>query len=150
MTETPAERPADRSPTRPPSRADAPAPPTARSRRNGLGTAALVVGVVALVLAVLLLFAPLAAVLGVLAVGFGIVGLLRANRGVATNRGQAVAGLVTGALALVIGLAITVGIGTFYATHVTDFDRFGRCMGNASGAAARQACVEQLSRDLGD
>jgi membrane-bound ClpP family serine protease len=115
-----------------------------------MGTAALVLGVVALVLAALLLFAPLGGLLGLLAVLFGIVGIVRANRGVADNRGQAVAGLVTGALALLIGIVLTVSIGTFFATHVTDFDRFGRCMDNASSTQARRTCADQLSTDLGD
>jgi hypothetical protein len=59
-----------------------------------------------------------------------------------------VAGLVTGALALVIGLFFAVGIGTFFATNVNDFRQFGGCMDNARNAQARQACAEQLSRDL--
>ena len=46
-----------------------------------MGTAALVVGVVALVLVVLILFAPLGAFLGLAALVLGIVGLVRANRG---------------------------------------------------------------------
>jgi hypothetical protein len=50
------------------------------SSRNGMGTAALVVGVVALVLALLLIFFPIAFVLGILAVIFGIVGIRRVDR----------------------------------------------------------------------
>jgi hypothetical protein len=45
------------------------------------------------------------------AVILGIQGIVRVNRGQADNRGHAVAGLVTGALALVIGLFFAVGIG---------------------------------------
>jgi Na+/H+ antiporter NhaD/arsenite permease-like protein len=113
-----------------------------------LGTAALVVGVVALVLAVLILFSPLGVLLGAVAVILGIVGIVRVNRGEADNRGQAVAGLVTGGLALVIGLFLAVSIGTFFATNVNDFRQFGRCMDKATSDQARQACGEQLSRDL--
>jgi membrane-bound ClpP family serine protease len=122
--------------------------PAARGRRNGIGTAALVIGVVALVLVVLLLFSPLGALLGLVAVLLGIFGLVRANRGEADNRGQAVAGLVTGAIALLLGIFFTISIGTWFATHVTDFDRFGRCMDNAGGQAAREQCARELSRDL--
>jgi len=96
-SEIPGERPSDFSQQRPPDGAGYGAAPTARPRRNGMGTAALVVGVVALVLVVLILFAPLGAFLGLVALVLGIVGLVRANRGQADNRGQAVAGLVTGA-----------------------------------------------------
>jgi hypothetical protein len=122
--------------------------PAATGRRNGMGTTALVVGVVALVLVVLLLFSPLGAFLGLLAVLFGILGLVRANRGEADNRGQAVAGLVTGGIALLVGIFFTISIGTWFATHVNDFNRFGRCMDKAVGADAREQCARQLSTEL--
>ena len=122
--------------------------PPATGRRNGMGTAALVLGVVALVLVLLLLFSPLGAFLGLLAVLFGILRLMRANRGEADNRGQAVAGLVTGAIALLAGIFLTISVGTWFATHVNDFRRFGSCMDKAGGQAAREQCARELSREL--
>lgn len=122
--------------------------PATTGRRNGMGTTALVLGVVALVLVLLLLFSPLGALLGLLAVLFGILGLIRANRGEADNRGQAVAGLVTGGLALLFGILFTISVGTWFATHVNDFRRFGNCMDKATGQAAHEACARQLSNDL--
>jgi len=113
-----------------------------------MGTAALVLGVVALVLVILLLFSPLGAFLGLLAILFGILGLIRANRGEADNRGQAVAGLITGAVALLFGILFTISVGTWFATHVNDFRNFGNCMDNATGSAAREQCARQLSNDL--
>jgi membrane-bound ClpP family serine protease len=147
MTDTPADRPPDPTQPGPPAAGYGSYPP-ARPRRNGIGTAALVLGILGLVLVVLIFFAPLGAVLGLLAVAFGVVGIIRANRGEADNRGQAVAGLVTGAAALVIGLFLAIGIGTFFAANVNDFRKFGRCMDDARGDAAREACARQLSRDL--
>ncbi|HZB57699.1 MAG TPA: DUF4190 domain-containing protein, partial [Actinomycetota bacterium] len=96
----------------------------------------------------LLLFSPLGAFLGLLAVLFGILGLMRANRGEADNRGQAVAGLVTGGIALLVGVFLTISIGTWFATHVNDFNDFGRCMEDAVGSAAREECANQLGREL--
>ncbi len=122
--------------------------PATRTRRNGMGTTALVLGVVALTLVLLLLFSPLGAFLGLLAVLFGILGLMRANRGEADNRGQAVAGLVTGGIALLVGVFLTISIGTWFATHVNDFNDFGRCMEDAVGSAAREECANQLGREL--
>jgi membrane-bound ClpP family serine protease len=122
--------------------------PAAGGRRNGIGVAALVFGVVALVLVILLLFSPLGALLGLIAVVLGIIGLVRANRGEADNRGQAVTGLVTGGLALLLGIVFTISIGTWFATHVNDFQRFGNCMDNAVGDAAREQCARELSRNL--
>jgi hypothetical protein len=122
--------------------------PAARPRRNGMGVTALVLGVVGLTLVLLLLFSPLGAFLGLLAVLFGILGLMRANRGEADNRGQAVAGLVTGGIALLVGVFLTISIGTWFATHVNDFNNFGRCMEDAVGSAAREECANQLGREL--
>ena len=148
MTDTPADRPPDPTQPTPPAGTGYGGYPTARPRRNGIGTAALVLGILALVLVVLILFAPVGALLGLLAVIFGIVGLVRAGRGEADNRGQAVAGLVTGAAALVIGLFLAIGIGTFFAANINEFRQFGRCMEDARGDQAREACAQQLSRDL--
>jgi membrane-bound ClpP family serine protease len=137
-------------PPPPPPPAQGPTGYPAGRPRNGMGTAALVLGIVALVLTVLILFAPLGVLLGILAVVFGAVGLARVNQRVADNRGQAVAGLVTGAIALLIGIVLTVSVGTFFSTHVNDFRKFGRCMDDATTDQARRACAEQLSTDLGD
>ena len=150
MTDTPADRP-----PYPPPPGQGPAGsyqaggyPAAPSRRNGMGTTALVIGVVALTQVLLLLFSPLGAFLGLVAVLFGVLGLMRANRGEADNRGQAVAGLVTGAIALLLGIFFTISIGTWFATHVNDFRRFGNCMDQANTPAAREQCGRQLSTDL--
>src|SRR5215212_3669926 len=124
-SEIPGDRPSDFSQSRPPDGAGYGAAPTARPRRNGMGTAALVVGVVALVLVVLILFAPLGAFLGLVALV-----------------------LVTGALALVVGLFLAASIGAFFATNVNDFRQFGRCLDGARGDQAREACAERLERNL--
>ncbi len=150
MTDTPSDRPPyPPQPGQGPAGSHpAPGHPAARARRNGMGTAALVIGVVALTLVLLLLFSPLGAFLGLVAVLLGILGLMRANRGEADNRGQAVAGLVTGGIALLVGIFLTISIGTFFATHVNDFNNFGRCMDGAVGAAAREQCARELSGQL--
>src|ERR1700722_4273019 len=87
---------------------DSPAPVTtygtpATGVRNGVGTAALVLGILAIVLSWTVLGGI---VLGVLAVIFGIVGRGRANRGEATNRGSATAGIVTGVIGVVLAGAL--------------------------------------------
>lgn len=113
-------------------------------RRNGVGTAALVVGVVSLVLSVLVIFAPLGAVLGVAATILGIFGMLRANRRLADNAGQALAGLVTGLIAVVIGGALTISVGTALARHAPELTTFGSCVDDATTAQARETCVQNL------
>jgi hypothetical protein len=119
-------------------------PPPGRLR-NGSGTAALVIGVLSLVLAILVIFAPLGAVLGVVGAIFGVIGLTRVNHGLADNRGQAIGGLVTSVAGLLIGIAITVSVGSFLATHWNDLRTFGRCLDGASSNEARDACARQFA-----
>ena len=78
--------------------------------RNGAGTSSLVLGIVGLVFAVL--FFPLGFVLAVIGLVLGLVGLNRAKRGMATNRGVAVAGTALAILALVvcIGWGVVIGV----------------------------------------
>jgi hypothetical protein len=49
---------------------------------------------------------------------------------------------------LVIGLFFAVSIGAFFATNINDFRQFGRCLDGARGDQAREACAEQLGRNL--
>ncbi len=86
-------------------------PPGYPLPRNGLGTASLVLGIIAVVLCWTVWAA---AILGVLAICFGAVGLGKANRGEATNPGSAKAGLVLGIVAIaLLVLLIIVGLSVF-------------------------------------
>lgn len=69
---------------------------------NGPGTAAMVLGIVS---AAGFCLWPAAIVVGVLAVIFGAVGRAKAARGEATNGGQALAGLICGAVGTVLAIA---------------------------------------------
>lgn len=70
---------------------------------NGMGTAGLVLGIIS---AVIFCLWPVAIVVGVLAVIFGGIGMGKARRGEATNRGQALAGVICGAAGLVLSLVM--------------------------------------------
>lgn len=72
---------------------------------NGMGVAALVLGIVS---AALFCLWPLAIVLGILAIIFGAIARGRARRGEATNPGQALAGIICGAAGIVLGGALLV------------------------------------------
>ncbi|MEU4168192.1 DUF4190 domain-containing protein [Streptomyces sp. NPDC026665] len=85
---------------------------------NGLGTAGLVLGIIA---AVLFIVWPLAIVLGVLAVIFGLIGGAKARRGEATNPGQALAGVICGAVGLVLAVVVLVLV----IVNASDEDRRG-------------------------
>ncbi|MDQ1683831.1 MAG: hypothetical protein QOC82_568 [Frankiaceae bacterium] len=85
-------------------------------QQNGLGTAAMVLGIIGLVLFFTVF---IGIVCGVLAIIFGIIGRNRARLGQASNHGQATAGLVTGIIAVVfsIGLILLVTQG-HYCAHI--------------------------------
>ncbi|MEU1125584.1 DUF4190 domain-containing protein, partial [Streptomyces sp. NPDC005899] len=72
---------------------------------NGLGVAALVLGIIAVVGFCMWGFGI---ILGILALIFGIIGRGRAKRGEANNGGMALAGIILGSVAIVIS-AITLG-----------------------------------------
>ena len=89
-----------------------PAPPTVRPT-NGMAVAALVLGILSLVL-FFTVVPPF--ILGALAVIFGVLGLSKANQG-APHKGLAIAGLVCGAVGIVaaiafIALVVTTGDAT--------------------------------------
>ncbi|MGW8064417.1 DUF4190 domain-containing protein [Streptomyces ziwulingensis] len=74
--------------------------------QNGMGTAAMVLGILACCL--FCLYGVVSLVLGVLAVVFGIKGRRRAEEGLASNHGQAQAGFVMGIVGIVLGIAVIV------------------------------------------
>ncbi|MFB7458859.1 DUF4190 domain-containing protein [Streptomyces sp. NPDC056188] len=86
--------------------------------QNGMGTAAMVLGILSCVM--FCVYGIFSVVLGVLAVVFGVKGRRKADRGEANNRGQAQAGLITGIIGIVLGLATIalVILGVVYVNNV--------------------------------
>ncbi|MEV0240073.1 DUF4190 domain-containing protein [Streptomyces sp. NPDC050674] len=74
--------------------------------QNGLGIAAMVLGIVSC--ALFCLYGVVSLVTGILAVIFGIKGRKRAEAGVATNHGQAQAGLIMGIIGIILGITVIV------------------------------------------
>ena len=109
--------------------------------RNGLGITALVLGVVGL----LSFWSVLGGIVfGVAAVIIGIVARGRVKRGEANNGGIAVAGIVLGAVAVVVSLAfIAVWAGVFREVGGTDYLD---CVSRAgSDQQALDGCIDQLT-----
>ena len=69
--------------------------------QNGLGTSAMILGIIGLVFVWL---PGLNLTLGILATIFGAVGLNRTQKGTASNKGMAVAGLSLGIATIILGL----------------------------------------------
>jgi hypothetical protein len=104
-------------------------PPTAR---NGFGTAAMVLGIVGAVLGIACFGAVLGLPLGIAAIIFGIIGLRLANRGEATNRSQALTGLILGIVSTLVSAAMI----AFFVTGIMTgfFDGLDEGSGSTIGA----------------
>ena len=92
------------------------APPPA----NGMGTAAMVLGILSLCL--FCLYGVAGIVLGTLAVIFGVLGRKRVTRGEANNGGQALAGIITGAIGILIGAVFIAFFVWVFAAHSEEFE----------------------------
>lgn len=88
--------------------------------KNGLGIAALVLGILSIPLGIF--FFPVGILLALLAIIFAFVGMGRAKKGRATNRGLAIAGLITGLIGLVVGILIAV---VYVNAYIDCSDRLG-------------------------
>ncbi|MCS0636530.1 DUF4190 domain-containing protein [Streptomyces sp. LP05-1] len=93
-----------------------PAGPVPPKPQNGLGTAALTLGVIGVVLGMLVVLFWLSWLPALLALIFGIIGMVLARGGRATNRAVAITGAVLG----VVGLLMSAGGGVLTFTTVAD------------------------------
>jgi Domain of unknown function (DUF4190) len=121
-------------------------PPQAVAPRNGLGIASLVLAVIGL-LSVATVFAPIA--LGIVAVIFGLIGHARAKRGGANNGGVAIAGIVLGGLAIVVGFAF-IAIWTTVWKDVRGGDYIDCTQKAGSNHVLQQQCADQFRRSVQD
>ncbi|SDJ47627.1 hypothetical protein [Streptomyces indicus] len=110
---------------------------------NGMGIAALVLGVAA---ALLFWTVIGGVVLGLLAVIFGIIGARRARGGRAPYRGLSIAGAVLGALGAIASVVIIV-IGASI-LNSDEFKSFEDCVRQADSQSERDACERDFERDV--
>jgi hypothetical protein len=104
--------------------------------RNGLGVAALVLGIIAILSSWTVVGGIL---LGIGAIVCGLLGRGRAKRNEANNGGLALAGLVTGAIGLIIGIVMIAVYVAF--AHSDQVQNLQDCLNNAQGdSAAIQQC----------
>ena len=112
--------------------------------RNGLGIAALVLGILGLLTSIFVV----GGVLGLVAIVLGVMGLGRVKRGEATNRGMAIAGIVLGALAVLLAALVGFGLATFL--NSDEFSSVRECLTEAGDdQAAIEACGEQFETEVG-
>jgi Domain of unknown function (DUF4190) len=111
--------------------------------KNGLGTAALVIAIIGLVLCVTVIGGI---VLGIVALVLGILAYGRVKRGEANNGGVAIAGIVLGALAVVAGAVfIWILVGLF---SRMGFSSYWDCYTKATSDQARQQCADQFRQHV--
>jgi membrane-bound ClpP family serine protease len=122
-------------------------PPSARSR-NGLGVAALVLGVASLVAAFSFVLFPLGLLGGLVAVILGVIALSRRRTSGATNPRQAWAGTICGILALVAGIVFSVRVGTFVEHNTSAFTSFDNCIAKAGNRNAVANCIARLANSI--
>ena len=103
--------------------------------RNGLGTAALVLGILAVITGLFIV----GGLLGIAAIVLGVLGRKRVARGEATNGGMAIAGIVLGVLGVLLSaLAIFGAVSLF---NSSEFSNLTECLESAGGdRAAQQEC----------
>jgi hypothetical protein len=116
--------------------------------RNGLGVAALVLGVASLVAAVSFVLFPLGLLGGLVAAVLGGFAVTRGRTTGATNRGQAIAGIVCGVLALVVAIVFAVRFGTFVARNTNVFTTFDNCIAKAGNRSAVSSCIARFANDI--
>jgi membrane-bound ClpP family serine protease len=121
--------------------------PPARPR-NGLGVAALVLGVASLVAAFSFVLFPLGLLGGLIAAVLGIISLSRRSTSGATNPGQAWAGTICGILALVIGTVFSIRVGTFVEHNTSAFTSFDNCIAKASNRSEVANCISRLANSI--
>jgi hypothetical protein len=108
--------------------------------RNGLGVAALVLGILAVVTSITVVGGV---VLGIAALVLGIVGRKRATRGEATNGGVALAGIITGVIGALLSIVlVALGAAAFFGTGGSDLLS---CVKDANG---NQTAINQCNADF--
>lgn len=112
--------------------------------KNGLGVAALVIAIIGLVLSETVVFGV---ILGIVAVIVGFVAHGRVKRGEANNGGVAIAGIVLGFLAAVLGLVfIAIWIAVF---HQVGGGTYIDCVNNAGNDQAKiQKCADDFKQHI--
>jgi hypothetical protein len=118
------------------------APPIAP--QNGLGTAALIAGILSLPAAFTVFGGFILAIIGII---LGVMGYRRARSGVANNGGMAIAGIVLSVLGIILSAVIVaVGVWGFFKVGGRDFVD---CMQQAgSDEAAQMRCQREFEGNL--
>ena len=124
-------------------------PPRQDTRpRNGLGVAALVIGVGSLVAVASFLLFPLALIGGIVGAVLGAVAMARAGSGRATNQGQAAAGLVCSIVALILAAVLAARVGTWVTHNTGPLGRLDKCLTKSNDRASVADCFAAFAKEV--
>ncbi len=116
----------------------------ASAQRNLAGTLGLAFGLLSLVF--MALVPPLGLLSGVAATCLALIGRARIRRGQASNRGQAMIGLVCGVIGLLASGALVIDEAVYLATHPALVHSISECGAHARTAKARSLCIQSLTK----
>jgi hypothetical protein len=116
--------------------------------KNGAGVAALTIGAAALVLVLTVLLFPIGGLLGIVAMLLGAIGIGRVASWRAFNRGQAVAGLLLGALALLLAGVLALRLDGSVSKRAGDLARLDRCLFASGSSRAAADCAAAFARRI--
>ena len=112
---------------------------------NGIAIAAMVVGIVAILISWIPILGALA---GILALVLGFIGRGRFKKSPAVGgSGPAITGIVTGIVATLISVAVTIALFAFGATFMGSFETYEECL---ERGGTPEECQEELERDILD
>jgi hypothetical protein len=114
------------------------------AKRNGLGTAALIMGILAVFPGTCTVI--FGVVLGVIAVILGFIARERVTRGEADNGGTALGGILLGGLAILVSVAFTI-VG-FRAFKDAGLSEYFNCVSNSSDQAQTDQCTTEFKQRM--
>lgn len=114
----------------------------ARKPSNGMGWAALVLGILALLTGLFLI----GALFGLIAIILGVIARGKVKRGEATNGGAAIAGIVLGVLGILLAILAVVGAVSLFSSET--FQNLTECVEQADDQAAADACAQEFGESV--
>ena len=110
--------------------------------QNGMGIAALIIGIIAMLLGIFVI----GGLLGAIAVGLGFGGRSRAKQGLADNNGVATVGIFTGLIGILLAVAVVAALAVagreFW--HSKTVKDIRDCVSSHQTAAQQTACEQKF------
>lgn len=121
---------------------------TVQGASNGLATAALVIGIIALTLSWIPFVGFFGFILGLVAVGLGLGGYVRSRARARLGHGTSIAGTIVGGVAVVLSLVVWMGTISAVDESIKQFDSDMKTIETdyKAEAAQREACMDEVQR----